>query len=60
MKKNYTLKLKNGDTTRLNDEQYAKLAKCLTQSKDKIPNFVSISDKLIRTDYIASITADAW
>lgn len=58
--KSYSIKMKNGDSIRINHEQNEKLLKLLTMPKAEIPSFINIQDNVIRVDFIASIKADSW
>jgi len=60
MKKNYSVKQKNGDTIEIDEEQFKKLSKVLLKSKSEIPNFIEINGNLIKTDYIASVKEESW
>lgn len=58
--KSYSIKMKNGDNIRINNEQNKKLLELLTMPKAEIPSFVNIQGNVIRVDFIASIKADSW
>jgi hypothetical protein len=60
MNKNYYVKLKNGDSMGINEEQFNKLSKVLIKTKAEMPNFIQINDNIVKVDFIATIKAEAW
>lgn len=60
MKKNYFIKLKNGDSYEINNEQFQLISKALSSNKKDLPQFITIGETFIKTDYIASIKPESW